>query len=42
MPLLCHTVKHFYYAPPILVVWRRTISQTGAFATDKFIIRSLQ
>jgi hypothetical protein len=33
MPLLCYTVEHFFYIPPVLVVWRRTTSQTGAFAT---------
>jgi hypothetical protein len=33
MPLLCYTVKHLFYIPPILVVWRPTTSQTGAFAT---------
>jgi hypothetical protein len=30
---LCHTVKHFFYVPPVLVIWRRTASQTGAFTT---------
>jgi hypothetical protein len=34
MPLLCYTAKYFYYIPPILVVWRCSISQTEAFATD--------
>jgi hypothetical protein len=33
--LLCYTVEYFSYIPPILVVWRRTTSQTGAFATGK-------
>jgi hypothetical protein len=31
MPLLCFVVKHLFYIPPVLVVWRRTTSQTGAF-----------
>jgi hypothetical protein len=26
--------KWFVYIPPVLVVWRPTTSQTGAFATD--------
>jgi hypothetical protein len=34
MPLLCYKVKHFFYIPPVSVVWRRTASQTRAFATD--------
>jgi hypothetical protein len=25
-------VKHLFYIPPVLVIWRRTTSQTGAFA----------
>jgi hypothetical protein len=33
MPLLCYIVKYFFYIPAILVVWRRTTRQTGAFAT---------
>jgi hypothetical protein len=33
MPLLYCAAKHLYYIPPVLVVWRRTASQTGAFAT---------
>jgi hypothetical protein len=28
------TVKHYFYIPPMLVVWRRTDSHTGAFATQ--------
>jgi hypothetical protein len=31
MPLLRYTVKHLFYIPRVLVVWRRTASQTGAF-----------
>jgi hypothetical protein len=27
MLLLCYIVKHFFYIPPILMVWRRTTSQ---------------
>jgi hypothetical protein len=26
-------VKHLFYIPPMLVVWRRTAGQTGAFVT---------
>jgi hypothetical protein len=33
MSLLCYIVKYLFYIRPILVVWRRTTSQTGAFAT---------
>jgi hypothetical protein len=33
MSLLCYTVKHFLYVLPIVLVWRRATSQTGAFAT---------
>jgi hypothetical protein len=32
--LLCCVVKHLFYIPSVLVVWRRTASQTGAFATN--------
>jgi hypothetical protein len=32
MPLLSYMAKHFFYTRPVLVVWRRTTSQTGAFA----------
>jgi hypothetical protein len=31
-----YIVKHFFYIPPVLVVWRRTASQTGAFATGTY------
>jgi hypothetical protein len=30
--LLCYTVKHFFYIPPVLVVWQHTTSQTREFA----------
>jgi hypothetical protein len=31
--LFCYIVKHLQlYVPPVLVLWRRTTSQTGAFA----------
>jgi hypothetical protein len=33
MLLVCYVVKHFFYNPPVLVVWQHTTSQTGAFAT---------
>jgi hypothetical protein len=36
MPQLRYTVEHFSYIPPILVVWRRTTSQTGVFDIDKY------
>jgi hypothetical protein len=29
-------VKHFFYIPPVLVVWQRTASPTGAFVTVFF------
>jgi hypothetical protein len=32
-PLLCYTVKQFLYIRPVLAVWRRTASRTGALAT---------
>jgi hypothetical protein len=36
-PLLCYTVKHFFYIPPVLVVWRRITSQTREFASGETI-----
>jgi hypothetical protein len=35
MSLLCYVVKHLFKIPQILVVWRRTTSQTVAFVTGK-------
>jgi hypothetical protein len=32
MPILCYILKYLFYIPPILVDWRRTTSQTRAFA----------
>jgi hypothetical protein len=29
--LWCYTIKPLFYIPPVLVVWRRTSSQTGEF-----------
>jgi hypothetical protein len=34
MPLLCYKAKHVFYIPPVVVVWRRSASQTGAFANN--------
>jgi hypothetical protein len=34
MPLLCYIVNHLFHIHPILVVWRRTSSQT---ATDSAV-----
>jgi hypothetical protein len=31
MVLLCYTVQYLFYIPQILMVWRGTTSQTGAF-----------
>jgi hypothetical protein len=33
MRLLCYIVKHFFFIPPNLVVWRRTTSQIRTFAS---------
>jgi hypothetical protein len=33
MPLLCYTVKYFFYINPVLLVRWRITSQTGGFAT---------
>jgi hypothetical protein len=39
IPLLCYIVKHFFYIPPILVVWRLTTSQSGAFDTAHCVVQ---
>jgi hypothetical protein len=31
MLLLCYIVKHLFYIPAVLVIWRRTAGQIGAF-----------
>jgi hypothetical protein len=39
--LLCYIVKHLFYIPVVLAVWRRTVSQTGAFATGINLISGI-
>jgi hypothetical protein len=39
MPLLCYTVKHFFYIPPTSVVWRRTTSHIKTFRPRRSIWR---
>jgi hypothetical protein len=34
--LLCCIVKHSFFIPPVLAVWRRTTSQTGEFTTGSY------
>jgi hypothetical protein len=41
IPLLCNIIKHLFHIPPILVVWRRTTSQTGAFSTVVYALMAL-
>jgi hypothetical protein len=38
MQLLCCIVKNLFYIPPVLMVWRLTTCQTGAFAIARDII----
>jgi hypothetical protein len=42
MLLFCYVEKHVFHIPPVLVIWRRTTSQTGAFATAASIFRAAQ
>jgi hypothetical protein len=35
-PLFCYTLELLFHIPPVLVVWRRTTSQTVAFVTGTF------
>jgi hypothetical protein len=32
IPVLCYIVKHFFYSPPVLVVWWHTTSHIEPFA----------
>jgi hypothetical protein len=41
MLLLCCIVKHFFHIRPVLVVWRHTANQTGAFATASLAFKSV-
>jgi hypothetical protein len=34
VPLLCYTVRHLFYIPPVLVVWWCTTSKTGEFTSE--------
>jgi hypothetical protein len=42
IPLLCYIVKHFFYIPPILVVWQCATIQTGVFATDVYMLNPIR